>query len=384
MIRPHQDTWGFVRTIGICLVLLVLGSGALVQAGEPVPDLEVFVRAGCPHCEAAKVFLDELRREQPSLRIAVHDVAENSVARQRLATLTAERGLANIGVPTFLIGTELIIGFLSADTTGAEIRARLDQNTQGAAPPPVVESIQTKWFGELHVSNLGLPLFTIVIGLLDGFNPCSMWVLIFMLSLLAGLANRPKMLLIAGTFVAVEGVAYFAFMAAWLNMFLLIGLSRITELILGSIAGLAGAINIKDFWAFRRGISLSIPDAAKPGLYARIRRILQAENLLAALLGTVMLAVLVQAVELVCTAGLPALYTRILTMQQLDRWVYYGYLALYNMAYMLDDVLVLAIGVITMSHYRLQEREGRWLKLISGIVMVGLSVVMIVKPDWLM
>ena len=151
-----------------------------------------------------------------------------------------------------------------------------------------------------------------------------------------------------------------------------------------SIAGLAGAINIKDFWAFRRGISLSIPDAAKPGLYARIRRILQAENLLAALLGTVMLAVLVQAVELVCTAGLPALYTRILTMQQLDRWVYYGYLALYNMAYMLDDVLVLAIGVITMSHYRLQEREGRWLKLISGIVMVGLSVVMIVKPDWLM
>jgi hypothetical protein len=292
--------------------------------------------------------------------------------------------MTNIGVPTFLIGTELIVGFRSADTTGAEIRARLDQTTQGATPPPAVESIQTKWFGELRVRNLGLPLFTIVIGLLDGFNPCSMWVLIFMLSLLAGLANRPKMLLIAGTFVAVEGIAYFAFMAAWLNMFLLIGLSRITELILGGIAGLAGVINIKDFWAFQRGISLSIPDTAKPGLYARMRRILQAENILAALLGTVMLAVLVQAVELVCTAGLPALYTRILTMHQFDQWVYYGYLALYNVAYMLDDVLVLALGVITMSHYRLQEREGRWLKLISGIVMVGLSAVMILKPDWLM
>jgi glutaredoxin len=362
----------------------VLGSGVRVQAGEPVPDLEVFVRTGCPHCEAAKIFLDELRRERPSLQIDIYDVAENSVARQRLASLAVERGLANIGVPTFLIGTELIVGFLSADTTGAEIRARLDQNTQGAAPSPAVESIQTKWFGEFWVRSLGLPLFTVVIGLLDGFNPCSMWVLIFMLSLLAGLANRPKMLLIAGAFIAVEGIAYFAFMAAWLNMFLLMGLSRITELILGSIAGLAGVINIKDFWAFQRGISLSIPDAAKPGLYARMRRILQAENILAALLGTVILAVLVQAVELACTAGLPALYTRILTMQQLDRWVYYGYLALYNVAYMLDDVLVLAIGVITMSHYRLQEREGRWLKLISGIVMVGLSVVIIVKPHWLM
>jgi glutaredoxin len=384
VFHPHYNVWRFVRTIGICLVLLIVGSGAWVQAGEPVPDLEVFVRAGCPHCEAAKVFLGELRREQPSLRIVVHDIAENSVARQRLGMLAAERGITNIGVPTFLIGTELIIGFLSADTTGAEIRARLDQHTQGAAPPPAVESIQTKWFGELRVGNLGLPLFTIVIGLLDGFNPCSMWVLIFMLSLLAGLDNRPKMLLIAGTFVAVEGIAYFAFMAAWLNMFLLIGLSRITELILGSIAGLVGVLNIKDFWAFRRGISLGIPEAAKPGLYARMRRILQAENILAALLGTVMLAVLVQAVELVCTAGLPALYTRILTMQQLERWVYYGYLALYNVAYMLDDVLVLTIGVITMSHYKLQEREGRWLKLISGIVMVGLSAVMIVKPDWLM
>ena len=384
MFHPHQGIGGFVCTIGICLVLLVPGSGALGQAGEPVPDLEVFVRAGCPHCEAAKVFLDDLRRERPSLRIAIFDVAESSVARRRLATLAAERGIVNIGVPTFLIGRELIIGFLSADTTGAEIRARLDQNTQDAAQPPVVESIQTTWFGELRVGDLGLPLFTIIIGLLDGFNPCSMWVLFFMLSLLAGLANRSKMLLIAGTFVAVEGIAYFAFMAAWLNMFLLIGLSRITELILGSIAGLAGVINIKDFWAFQHGISLSIPDAAKAGLYARMRRILQAENILAALLGTVMLAVLVQVVELVCTAGLPALYTRILTMHQLDQWVYYGYLALYNVAYMLDDVLVLAIGVITMSHYRLQEREGRWLKLISGIMMLGLSAVMIVKPDWLM
>ena len=211
-----------------------------------------------------------------------------------------------------------------------------------------------------------------------------MWVLIFMLSLLAGLANRPKMLLIAGTFVAIEGIAYFAFMAAWLNMFLLIGLSRITELVLGSVAGVAGVINIKDFWAFHRGISLGIPNTAKPGLYARMRRILQAENIIAALIGTVILAVLVQAVELLCTAGLPALYTRILAMHQLDQWVYYGYLALYNVAYMLDDVLVLAIGVITMSHYRLQEREGRWLKLISGLVMVGLSAVMMIKPDWLM
>lgn len=377
----------FFCRISACLLLLLLvtGSAAKAHADEPPPpNVEVFVRAGCPHCEAAKVFLDELRRERPSLRIAIFDVAEDTAARQRLATLTAEHGITTSGVPTFLIGTELIVGFRSADTTGSEIRALLDQPPPGDVAQAPVESIHTRWFGEIRIGDLGLPLFTIVIGLLDGFNPCSMWVLLFMLSLLAGLANRPKMLLIAGTFVAVEGIAYFAFMAAWLNVFLLIGFSRDTELILGSIAGLAGVINIKDFFAFQRGISLSIPDTAKPGLYTRMRRIIQAENIIAALIGTVILAVLVQVIELLCTAGLPALYTRILTMRQLDRWAYYGYLALYNLAYMLDDVLVLAIGVITMSHYRLQEREGRWLKLISGLVMVALGAVLLLEPKWLM
>lgn len=290
MIHPHQGIWGFVRTIGICLVLLVLGSGARVQAGEPVPDLEVFVRAGCPHCEAAEIFLDELRRERPSLQIAIYDVAENSAARQRLATLVAERGMTRLGVPIFLIGTELVIGFLSADTTGAEIRARLDQNTQGAAPPPAVESIQTKWFGELRVRDLGLPLFTIVIGLLDGFNPCAMWVLLFLLSLLVNLQDRRKMALIAGTFVLVSGLMYFAFMAAWLNMFLLIGLSRAVQIALGGIAVLVGAVNVKDFFALHHGISLSIPESAKPGLYARVRGILQAEHLAGAMAGIVILA----------------------------------------------------------------------------------------------
>lgn len=384
MFRPHQGIWGFVRTIGICLVLLVLGSGARVQAGEPVPDLEVFVRAGCPHCEAAEIFLDELRRERPSLQIAIYDVAENSAARQRLVTLVAERGMTRLGVPTFLIGTELVIGFLSADTTGAEIRARLDQNTQGAAPPPAVESIQTKWFGELRVRDLGLPLFTIVIGLLDGFNPCAMWVLLFLLSLLVNLQDRRKMALIAGTFVLVSGLVYFAFMAAWLNMFLLIGLSRAVQIALGGIAVLVGAVNVKDFFALHHGISLSIPESAKPGLYARVRGILQAEHLAGAMAGIVILAGLVNIIELLCTAGFPALYTQILTLQQMPSWEYYAYLGLYNLAYIFDDSLMVTIAVVTLSRRKLQERAGRWLKLISGLVMVGLGGLLLMKPDWLM
>lgn len=383
MFHPQQNIWGFVRTIGICLVLLALGSGTLVQVGEPVQDLEVFVRAGCPHCEAAKVFLDVLRRERPSLRIAIYDVAENSAARQRLATLAGERGLDNFGVPTFLIGTELIVGFLSAETTGVEIRARLDRLNRDTTPHPAVESIQTTWFGELRVRDLGLPLFTIVIGLLDGFNPCAMWVLLFLLSLLVNLQDRRKMALIAGTFVLVSGLVYFAFMAAWLNMFLLIGLSRPVQVGLGGIALFVGAVNVKDFVALHHGITLSIPESAKPGLYARVRGILQAEHLAGAMAGIVVLAGLVNLVELLCTVGFPALYTQILTLQQMPSWEYYGYLGLYNLAYIFDDSLMVMIAVVTLSRRKLQERVGRWLKLVSGIVMVSLGGLLLMKPDWL-
>jgi hypothetical protein len=201
-----------------------------------------------------------------------------------------------------------------------------------------------------------------------------------MISLLASMKNRLRMLAIAGTFIAVEGIAYFVFMAAWLNLFLLIGLSRISEIVIAIIALLAGIINLKDIRIYGRVISLSIPDAAKPGIYTRIRGILQAQNLTGALIGAVILAILVQIVEFMCTSGFPALYTRILTLQHLSSLGYYGYLLLYNLAYMFDDIVVLAIGVITLSQRRLQEKEGRWLKLISGLVMIGLGVYLIIYP----
>jgi hypothetical protein len=172
-------------------------------------------------------------------------------------------------------------------------------------------------------------------------------------------------------------------MAAWLNIFLLIGLSRPIQIGLGGVALLVGAVNVKDFFALHRGISLSIPESAKPGLYTRIRGILQADNLAGALAGIVVLAGLVNIIELLCTAGFPALYTQILTLQQMPSWEYYGYLGLYNLAYIFDDSLMVMIAVVTLSRRKLQERAGRWLKLISGLVMVGLAAVLLLQPKWL-
>jgi len=356
-------------------------------------DIEIFVSAGCPHCAAAKAFLDELVRERPGLRVTVTDLHSDTSALVRLRELWRIAGIARPGVPTIRIGNELIVGFDTPETTGARIRAALDHGGQTRVPSgaacdvaetnscgaPQDDAIEIPWTGrKLSVADVGLPLFTVVIGLLDGFNPCSMWVLILMISMLATLGDRRRMLAIAGTFVAIEGIAYFAFMAAWLNLFLLVGISRISEIAIALLAIIAGAINLKDFVAFGRGITLSIPAAAKPGIYARLRAILRTERLWPALLGTVVLAVLVQIVELLCTSGFPALYTRILTLHQFDKATYYGYLLLYNLMYMLDDIVILTIGVVTLSQHRLQEKEGRLLKLVAGLVMLALGIYLLV------
>lgn len=239
-------------------------------------------------------------------------------------------------------------------------------------------------FGRVRASDVGMPLFTLAVGLVDGFNPCAMWVLLFLLSVLVNLQSRVKILAVAGSFVLVSGLAYFAFMAAWLNVVsLFVDHLPKVYVALGLLAVFIGAVHIKDFFAFKEGITFSIPEAAKPGIYARVRRIVTAENLFGAIVGAVVLAVLINIIELLCTAGLPALYTTVLSAQGYSRMKEYAYIGLYNLAYMFDDSLMVGIVVVTLGKRKLQEQQGRWLKLISGVAVTVLGVIMLVNPELL-
>jgi glutaredoxin len=369
----------------LLLATMSLAGIRLAMAAEPATaeELQVFVRPGCPYCEAAKRFLPELQRSRPTLRILIRDIAADRQALADLQNLADRFGVRPIGVPAFYLRGNLIVGFDSAETTGRELISLLDQPAAQGLVNDLVPTIQLPLLGPVDLRRLGLPLFTIVLGLLDGFNPCAMWLLLFLLSMLINLRDRKKMFLIGGVFVAVSGLVYFAFMAAWLNIFFLIGISRMTQLLLGTVALLVGSLNVKDCFAFGAGLSVSIPERAKPHIYRRMRQIIRAENLTGALAAVVLLALLVNTVELLCTAGIPAIYTRVLTEQALPGWAYYGYLALYNLAYVADDSLMLAITVVTLSGRKLQERGGRWLKLLSGLVMLALGLMMLLRPEWL-
>jgi len=402
----YLDTaFGATRTRRfVPLWLLLAALIGLMAAGAPAraadPDrIELFVREGCPHCGQAEAFVAQLGRERPGLTIVVRDVTKDEAALARLQELVRSAGAGAARVPAAYVNGQLILGYSTEASTDKLIRSalagsRVASSTPGdsssceaedslscgpgagaAAAAPPAEDFSVTLFGRtVTLDDVGLPAFTLAMGLLDGFNPCSMWVLLLIISMLAPLNDRKRMLAIAGTFVLVEGISYFVMMAAWLNLFLLIGLSRASQIAIAVIAIVAGLINVKDFFAFGRGITLSIPDSAKPRIYSRMRGILHAPTYTAAIAGTVVLGLLVQVVEFMCTSGFPALFTRILTLRQLDTASYYGYLLLYNAAYMVDDIIVLGIGVKLLSRHRLNKKEGRMLKLLAGVVMIGLGV----------
>jgi len=359
------------------LLLFLLGTAAPTYALANPPVLEVFVRDGCPHCSAAKDFLVELAERHPQLEIRLREVDRDPSARADLLRLSREAGSWPPAVPTFVIGERLLVGFDDAERSGAQLIALLEQSV----PQPT--TLESRLLGDLSLERLGLPLFTLALGLLDGFNPCAMWVLLFLLSLLVRLRDRHRMALIAGTFVLVSGAVYYLFMAAWLNLFLLVGLSSWLLAGLALLAVLIGLINLRDGLRPAGGFALSIPASAKPGLYARIRRILQSQSLWAALGGVAALALVVNFVELLCTAGLPAIYTAVLAQQQLGALAHHAYLGLYILGYIADDALMVTVAVLALSSHKLTQRSGATLKLVSGAVMLVLGVVMLLRPEWL-
>ena len=376
----------FARAVAFALALALggaAGSAHAQAASDGVPaaattrTLEVYVRDGCPHCADAKGYLAGLAAGRPDLRIVFHAVDRDPAAAEALVSLSERAGVWPPGVPTFVIDGRVMVGF-DAEQGGPALLELVD----GVAPRG--DQVETTAFGTLSASRLGLPLFTLALGLLDGFNPCATWVLLFLLSLLVRLQDRRRMALVAGTFVLVSGAVYFAFMAAWLNVFLIAGMSTPLRVGLALVALAIGAFNVKDFFAWGRGPSLSIPDAAKPGIYARVRAIMNAEALGASLVAVAALAVVVNFVELLCTAGLPAVFTAVLAQHDLSPAARYGYLALYIAGYVADDALMVAVAVAALGSRRLSERGGRWLKLASGATMLALGLAMLLRPEWLL
>ncbi|MDG4595388.1 MAG: thioredoxin family protein [Candidatus Contendobacter sp.] len=389
--------WRGKTWLGALAAWLLIASAAVAQApwvetgadGAVRVHLYFFWSETCPHCLKAHPFIKAIPNERPWVIVHSLEVSHQRDNARRFIALAESLGQTAEAVPTLIACGVMEVGWDDAASTGAALLRRLDecrtQALQGTATPDAAapaEPLQVRMplFGEVAADSLSLPAFTVVLAGLDAFNPCAFFVLLFLLSLLAHQKNRRRMAVIGGIFVLTSGLMYFAFMAAWLNVFELLGALAWITLAAGLLAIAVGLINIKDFFAFEQGITLSIPESRKPDLYRRARAILNAENLPAMVGATVLLATAANFYELLCTAGFPMVYTRLLTLSDLSPGARYAYLAFYNLIYVLPLALIVFAFVRTLGARKLSEREGRLLKLLSGVMMLELGLLLVIAP----
>jgi thiol-disulfide isomerase/thioredoxin len=362
--------------------------------GTPSVILHYFYSPTCPHCQQAAPFIAAMDEELDWLELRKYSIKDNR-ENARLYFDTAQAlGVEALSVPGFIFCREVRIGYDTAETTGADLRRALEScrearlsgspaGTPDAAPATTGSAVRLPLVGTVDPASLSLPILTLVLAGVDAFNPCAFFVLLFLLSLMVHAKSRGRMLAVGGTFVLFSGLVYFVFMAAWLNVFLLAGELRIVTLLAGLVALTIGAINVKDFFWFKQGVSLSIPDAAKPGLFKRMREVVAAGNTGPMLASTVLLAIVANTYELLCTAGFPMVYTRALTLADLATWQYYAYLAAYNVIYVIPLLAIVIVFAWTLGARKLTESEGRVLKLVSGFMMLAFGVLLLAAPQLL-
>jgi thiol-disulfide isomerase/thioredoxin len=384
-------TLSIIVAASVALFYLTVGSTTTFHGKEPgyhEVSLYFFWGVGCPHCAKAEPFIEKLAAKYPRLRIKSYEVLKNSKNAAVYDKMAKSVGKEAIGVPAFFIGNVMILGF--TEDTGREIEEKVRSCiVQGGCDVPVkpgmpvqqeTETVKLPLLGKISASSLSLPVFTIMVAGLDSLNPCAFFVLFFLLSLLLHTHSRKRMVLVGGTFVFFSGLVYFLLMAAWLNMFLLVGNLSMVTFIAGSVALLISLINIKDFFFFRKGISLVIPEEAKPKLFERMRNLLKTGSLPAMLTGTAVLAGAANSYELLCTAGFPMVFTRVLTLRSLSQAEYYLYLVFYNMVYVIPLLVIVLVFVITLGSRKLSVWQGRVLKLLSGLMMLCLALVLLINP----
>lgn len=393
-----------VRTFRVCLAAtLVLLSAQVATAQSQNFPVYIFWQEGCPHCARAKAALSEIISDEED--VAIRDVelgvsdANDELFSKTIKLLKIERA----AVPLVVIGRNYEIGFAAsglttsryqsmidlcrdvpcADHVGNLIRGQEVSETGQVAPVTAHApgTVALPIFGDVDLAALSLPVLTVVLAGVDGFNPCAMWVLALLIALLLGVRETARMWALGAVFLVATGAMYFAVMAAWLNVVLWIGAVSWLRLVISALAIAAGLYYLREFWVNPEGLCRVTPSGRRKRITDAFRAMVEQPNLLVAGLGVAALAIVVNLVELACSAGLPAIYTQTLAMHELPMGTYYGYLLLYISVFLLDDTVIFVTAMLTLRAAFATGHFSRVSHLIGGIVLLVLGLLMALRPE---
>ncbi len=359
---------------------------SIVSAEEKL-KVYFFYGDGCPHCAKEEIFLDKLEKEyKGKVEILRYEVWYNSKNARLLREMATKIKLNVTGVPITIIGDKAITGYGDDETTGKLIKSAIDEGlgpetkTDSAIP----EKIKVPFFGEIIIKDFSLPAFSIIVGFVDGFNPCAMWVLIFLIGLLLSLHNRKRMAIIGASFLITSALFYFLILKTWLNLLLFLNYIQWIKLAIGIAGIIAGIFQLKEYKKNKEGVCKVTRSKGRKKIFERIKEITRKESLWLALGGVALLAVSVNMVELVCSLGLPVVFTQVLALSNLPAWQHYFYIFIYIFFFMIDDMLVFALALFTLQTKTFSTKYSRYSSLVGGLIMLIIGILLIFKPSWIM
>lgn len=388
----------------VAIIFLVYFAFISNAKAEEKVKLYLFHNYDCPHCAEEKLYLKELEQEYDNLEIITYEVKKDEENREMLKEFLISNDWDIRGVPLTVIGTNYFIGY--NDDIGIKIRCAINYYSENEHRDLVGEFLGTSEvrgdlednfdpnsckfkipiIGEVNPKNISLPLASIVIGFVDGFNPCAMWVLIFLISLMIGMKNRKRMWCLGIAFLLSSAIVYFAFMYTWINVTEMFTSTKIIEILVAIVALLGGGINLYHFIKEVRSkdVGCSVTNnAKKKKIMLRAKEIVTENSFLLALGGVIVLAVSVNIIELACSAGLPILFAQILAMNDLSNTQILFYNIIYIIFFLIDDLVVFIIAMTTMKLTGISNKYNKYAHLIGGLIMVGIGILMIFFPNLL-
>jgi len=396
------------KIISFCLLLVILLLPLTVKAENKV-TLYLFHGDGCPHCAEEIKFLDRIESKYKNLKIVKYEVWYNEENSEFLKNVKSSFGVDNPYVPTTIIGNTLFTGY--SDSTGSKIERAIkyylendyiDQIERIKNNEFVAEDLKDNFdkeekktdeemtikiplIGKVNLKRVSLISSAVVIGLVDGFNPCAMWILLFLISVLIGMKNRKRMWSLGLTFLVTSALVYMLIMLSWISIAVKITTVIWVRNIIAVIALIGAIVNIRSYINSRKnGGCEVVDDKRRKNIFNKIRKFTSEKSFILALIGVIGLAVSVNLVELACSAGLPLVFTELLALNNVSDSMKLFYTFIYIVFFLLDDLIVFFIAMFTMKITGISTKYNKYSHLIGGIIMLLIGVLLIFKPEWLM
>lgn len=343
----------------------------------------VFYGEECSHCRDFEKYLSEnILKNHPEIKVERLEVWHNSENYQKMLSLLSERGIKARSVPTVIVGHQVFVGYASDELSGTEIKQSI-YDLYCIDEEVGERSLQIPLVGEVNISSLSVPILTIVLGLIDGFNPCAMWALVALITILIATKDKKKIRLVGSIFLLSSWLIYYLFMIFYLNTFKFLAFATFIRYIIGALAIFAGAWYLNEFRTYQPGVCKVTSSKKQKSILEKMKSVANRKSLILIILGAIALAVSVNLIEMVCSIGLPVIYTQILSLSNLPAWQHYLYLALYNTLYMADDIIVFIIAAKTLNFVQLNHKYDRAMKLVGGLLIIVLGLILIFRPELL-